>query len=276
MRLHRAFLALAALVSLAACEKNAVQDITGPVPAARIKFFNFGVNAPGVQFYAGDTKLTAASIATCSTAKNPPVTATDSMCVTTGTESTTGITYGGVSSSAWYIGVDPGQYTFDARLMTPAADKGKTVASVPQAIADGKAYSYYVSGFYNTTTKTADAFIVEDEMPAVIDWSAAYVRLVNAIGNSQPMTLSAKNVATGATVTIGGATAYKSASAFVKLAPGAYDLTITYSGDATPKITRTNVGFEAGHRYSITARGDMTVTSTTATNRPFLDNTEHR
>lgn len=275
MRFHRAFLALAALVSLAACEKNAVQDITGPVPAARIKFFNFGVNAPGVQFYAGDTKLTAASIATCSGAKNPPVTATDSMCVTTGTESGTGITYGGVSSSAWYIGVDPGQYTFDARLMTPAADKGKTVASVAQAIADGKAYSYYVSGFYNTTTKTADAFIVEDEMPATIDWSTAYARFVNAIGNAQPMTLSAKNVVTGATITLGSSVAYKSASPFVKVAPGAYDLTTTYA-DGSTKITRTNVGFEPGRRYSITARGDMTVTSTTATNRPFLDVTEHR
>ncbi len=47
-----------------ACDKNAVQDITGPLASARIKFFHFGVNAPGVNFYANDTKMTAITSAT--------------------------------------------------------------------------------------------------------------------------------------------------------------------------------------------------------------------
>ncbi|MDP9348242.1 MAG: hypothetical protein M3P24_03730, partial [Gemmatimonadota bacterium] len=59
MNLHRTFAVLLCAATLAACEKNAVQDITGPVPSARVKFFNFGVNAPQVNFYANDTKMTA-------------------------------------------------------------------------------------------------------------------------------------------------------------------------------------------------------------------------
>ena len=51
-------LVLAAGVLLASCDKNAVQDITGPETGTRIKFFNFGVNAPSVNFYANDAKLT--------------------------------------------------------------------------------------------------------------------------------------------------------------------------------------------------------------------------
>jgi hypothetical protein len=44
----------------------------------------------------------------------------------------------------------------------------------------------------------------------------------------------------------------------------------------TNAIARTAVSFSAGKVYTISARGDMTVVSTTATNRPFLDNTANR
>jgi hypothetical protein len=36
------------------------------------------------------------------------------------------------------------------------------------------------------------------------------------------------------------------------------------------------VSFSPGRVYTITARGDMTVTSSTATTRPQLDNTANR
>ncbi|MDQ3402490.1 MAG: DUF4397 domain-containing protein, partial [Actinomycetota bacterium] len=77
MNLFRAFAVLLCAAALAACEENAIPDLTGPMPSARIKFFNFGVGAPGVNFYANDTKLTAIASAT-------------------GTESTVGVNYGGV------------------------------------------------------------------------------------------------------------------------------------------------------------------------------------
>ena len=44
----------------AGCEKNSVQVLPSTDPlASRIKFFNFGVNAPGVNFYADAVKMTA-------------------------------------------------------------------------------------------------------------------------------------------------------------------------------------------------------------------------
>ena len=53
--------------------------------------------------------------------------------------------------------------------------------------------------------------------------------------------------------------------------------TITDSAaSAANAITRTGVQFVAGKVYTIAARGDMTVVSTTLTNRPFLDLTANR
>jgi hypothetical protein len=57
---------------------------------------------------------------------------------------------------------------------------------------------------------------------------------------------------------------------------GAYNLIARYTGSNTSIIGRTNVSFAAGHLYTIGARGDTTVKSSTATNRPFLDNTANR
>jgi hypothetical protein len=205
--------ALLCAVVLASCDKNAVQEITGPLPTSRIKFFHFGVNAPGVNFYANTTKMTATTSAT-------------------GVESTTGVVYGGVGSGGLYSAIAPGPYTLSGKI-SATVDKDLTISRVNTTLADGKTYSFYQSGFYDGTAKSVDAFVVEDPYEANIDFSVAYVRFVNAISNSQPMTLYAKN-------------------------------------------TRTAVSFSAGRVYTIGARGDMTITSTTATNRPFLDNTANR
>ena len=77
-------------VVLSACGKDAVQTIAAPATGADIKFFNFGVNAPGVNFYANDTLK---------------VTATSS---TTGQESTTGTAYSGVGNAGLYAALAPG------------------------------------------------------------------------------------------------------------------------------------------------------------------------
>ncbi|MFN2636490.1 MAG: DUF4397 domain-containing protein [Gemmatimonadaceae bacterium] len=254
--MHKSFVGLvcAAILS-SACGKDAVQTITAPAPPSAIKFFNFGVNAPGVNFYANDTKMTAITSGT-------------------GTESTTGVVYGGVGSGGFYDGISPGQYTLSGRIAA-ATDKDLAISNLSAPIADGKYYSYYLSGFYNTTAKTVDNFIVEDVLPQA-DFSTAYVRFVNAISNANPMTLYAKNTVTLAEVPVGAEIAYKGAGAFTALPPGIYDLSTRYAGTTTNAIARTGVSFGAGKIYTIGARGDITVTSTTATNRPFLDNTANR
>jgi hypothetical protein len=275
MRPHRPLVALLSVAALAACDKNELPDLTGPVPSAEIRFFNFGVNAPSVQFYAGDRKMSATTSASCQSAQNPPVTATDSTCLTIGIQAATGIAYGSPAANGLYVGIDPGQYTIAARTASVSTN-GTIVSSLPATIETGKRYSYYQSGFYNATTKTADAFLVEDDFPAAIDWTASLVRFVNAIGNSQPMALVAVNTETGTEYPIGGTIAYKAAGAFTSLPPGFYNLRTRYAGSTTDRIVRTGVPFGAGRVYTITARGDMTVTSSTATNRPILENTANR
>lgn len=256
MRSARSVTMLLCAVALAGCEKNAVQDITGSLPGARIKFFNFGVNTPGVNFYANDSKVTAISSAT-------------------GVEAVTGVAYGGVGSGGYYSALEPGQYTFTGRIAA-TVDKDVPVVSVSAALADGKAYSMYISGIYNSTAKTVEGFVVEDNVPATGDYTQAQVRFVNAISNSSPTTLTAKNQTTGAIVTIGSGIAYKAAGAFALVPEAIYDLTATTAGASPVTYTRTGVTFASGRVYSINARGDITVTGGTATNRPFLDNTTNR
>lgn len=252
MKQYMSLAGLLCVAMLSACEKNAVQELAESTPAARIKFFNFGVGAPGVNFYANDTKMSAITSAT-------------------GVESTTGTIYGGVSAGGLYSTIVPGQYTLRGRIAA-ATDKDLAISNLAAPIADGKFYSYYLSGFYSTATKTVDAFVVEDAFPAATP-DVAYVRFVNAISNSSPMVLSVKHSTSGAVTAIGAATAYKGAGVFTAVPNGVYTLTTRVTGASTDAITRADVSLSRGRVYTIGARGDMTVTSTTATNRPFLDNT---
>lgn len=256
MKPHRALEALLCAAVLTSCDKNAVQEITGPVAGARVKFFNFGVGAPGVNFYANSTKMTAITSAT-------------------GTESTTGTVYGGVGSGGFYAAIVPGQYSLEGKIAA-TVDKDLAVAKVTASIADGKSYSFYMSGLYNTTAKSVEGFVVEDPFVATIDYSVAYVRFVHAISNANPMTLYAKNTTTGTEVALGASVTYKTAGEFKTVPNGVYDVSTRYAGVATNAISRAAVSFSAGKVYTITARGDVTVTSTTAINRPVLDNTANR
>lgn len=257
MKIIRSIAALAiGAAVLAGCGENAVQDITGPVPGSRVKFFNFGVNAPSVNFYANDQKVTAITSAT-------------------GAESALGVAYGGVGSGGFYSAIAPGQYMFSGKI-SAAVDKDVAVARIPAAVADGKAYSVYTSGFYDATAKSVDGFVVEDAFNESIDYTVAYVRFVNAISNSSPMTLFARNTLTSAEVTIGGSIAYKAAGAFVAVPAGVYDLSTRTAGSSVNAIARTAVSFNAGRVYTIASRGDMTVVSTTLANRPILDLTANR
>jgi hypothetical protein len=52
-----------------------------------------------------------------------------------------------------------------------------------------------------------------------------------------------------------------------------YNLFAGYQDSTANKISRAGVSFLGGKLYTVGARGDITITSTTATNRPFLDNT---
>ena len=254
-----AALVITGLLSACSNDKWTLPDLSGPIATSRIKFFNFGVNAPSVNFYANETKMTAISSST-------------------GTEATTGIAYGGVGSGGAYESIAPGQYTLTGKIAA-TADKDLAVATVNQAIADGKYYSFYMSGFYNTTAKSVEGFVVEDNFTPQDDSTITTVRFVHAISNANPMTLYAKKTG-GTEVAIGSEVAYKNAGAFVNIPSGVYDLSTRFTGSSTNALARTGVSFVGRKVYTITARGDITVAPTTtgcaAANKTCLDNTANR
>jgi hypothetical protein len=255
----RKLVLLLGIVALAACDKNATQidDITAPLAGARVKFFNFGINAPSVNFFANDTKITAISS-------------------TTGVESNVGVAYGSVGAGGFYTQITPGQYNFGGRI-TAAIDNGVSVAAIPGTVADGKAYSVYLSGFYDATAKRVDGFLVEDNFAPEPNYTQALVRFVNASPNALPMQLVARNTTTTEETALGTLTSYKAGGAFVGLPSGGYDLFVRSSATGPAVVTRTAVALSAGRVYTIALRGDMTLPGTgTATNRPFLDNTANR
>jgi hypothetical protein len=259
MNRYRVFAGLIFAATLSSCqESTAVDDLWTPPVAnvAQVRFFHFGVNAPGVNFYGNTSKLTAISSAT-------------------GVEATTGTVYGGVGNGGFYSLVTPGAFTLTGKIAA-TVDKDLTIASVAATLDSAKTYSFYMCGFYNAGGKTSDAFVIEDVFGSTIDFSTAYVRFVHVISNAAPMTLYAKNTTTLAEVPVGVEVAYKAATAFVPIPAGVYDLGTRFNGVGTNAVSRTAVSFVAGKVYTIGARGDITVVSTTATNRPFLDNTANR
>jgi hypothetical protein len=271
-----AVLALVACVTaIAACDKNGVQSITAPATGASVKFFNFGVGAPGVNFFAGTQKVTAISSTSCQ-----PPNDTTSTCRSTGVESTTGTGYGSAAAGALYTEIVPGQVTLTGNI-SAATDKNLAISTVSTNLEDGKFYSYYISGIYDAATKKADAFVVEDSLPApsaANDFTQAWVRFVNAVPNSTgPLTATVTLETGGQQATVGGATAYKAATGFRAVPNGVYTITLTAQGASAPLVTRTGVNLVGGRVYTLAVRGDATLPSTGASaNRPQIDVTANR
>ena len=252
MRL-RAVAALLSVGALAACEKNAVQDISMPISGAFVRFQNFGVNAPQVNFFANDQKLSGVSSTSCTPAVDP-------RCTTTGIEGTTGTAYRALALGGNYAMLAPGQYTLSSRIAA-ATDNGLAVSSVNTTLAEGKFYSYFVSGIYNSTAKTTDAFLVEDALPTSFDYTKSYLRVVNASVNAPTISATAKLQTATEIVPIATNVAYKSASPIVTVTPGATDITITLTGG--PPVTLTGVVLPGGHVFTLVLSGDATATTGT-------------
>ena len=270
MRTSRSYLTLLlAAVTLSACEKTAVGVIDDPAAGngANVKFFNFSVGSPQVNFFVNDKKVTAISATGCYLLDDTNRT----QCLAGGIESTTGVAYGsaGNGASAWYSDVTPGQATLSSKIAA-TTDKNLAIANLQTNVEARKFYSYYLSGIYNTTAKTSEAFIVEDVMPPE-DFNVAYVRFVNASSTTQPMTLFVTNRTTSAETAVGGLVAYKSGGVFVAVPVGSYDLRTRVAGSTTNVFTRDQISFAAGRAYTITARGNTATASTM-----LLDNTANR
>lgn len=261
----RIFAALACSAALVACEKNAVQEITKPATGAFIQFQNYGVNVPGVNFYANDQKLTAISAATCT----PP---NDPRCTAAGIEATTGVVYGATANGGNYSMLPPGQYSLTGRIAA-TVDNGVPVSTMSTTLADGKFYSYILSGIYNSATKMSDAFIIEDPLPTTFDYTKSYIRIVNASVNAPNITVTTKLSGTTTVVTVGTSVPYKSASPIVTVVPGITDITVKLEG-VPAAFVFTGIFLPGGHVLTLALRGDAN--STVPANAVSLSATANR
>lgn len=277
---------VAAVATTAGCDKNAVQQIAEPVTGGvAIKFFNFSVGAPQVNFYVNDGKVTAVSSTGCAILDDT----NRQQCLSTGKEATTGVGYGSAGNGAngWYSAIEPGQITLAGKIASAVDSLNHVpISNLQTTVQDGKFYSYYLSGVYDAATKTSDSFIVEDVIPTATDFTNAYIRFVNASSTATgPMTLWLKERTTKDSLAIGSSVSYKSASAFVPVpvwrtftdslgvhvAQTSWDLVTRYDGSATAVFSRSQLSFSGNRAYTITARGNVNTASTMA-----LDNTANR
>jgi hypothetical protein len=270
-KIHIALTAMLFSAAFYSCKKNDVVNFDQPLTESttQIKYYNFGVNAPNVNYFANDIKVTGTVSAT-------------------GAETATGgITSGGVYPTSNYSVLSSNTYAIKAQIPTVAAtNPGVVINTLNAKVESNKFYSYYTCGIYNTTDKTADAFITEDQLPA-IDYNTAYVRFVNTVSNATAgFNLYARNtlIPNSADILVATNVAYKGASSFVAIPTGTYELYARYAATPTVNTIPRNatlgggtVAFANGKVYTISSRGDMAVPTTgTATNRPLLDNTANR
>lgn len=265
-KIYIGFTAMLLSAALFSCKKNGVQVIDEPISLsnnAQVKYFNFSVGSPAVNFYANDAKVT-------------------------GTVSTTGVeggtAFGGVYPQTGYSALPGGSYVFKAQIASSATtDANLAVTTTPnRTVENNKFYTLFLSGLYSSANKSADFFLLEDALPAY-DITFTSVRLVNTISNApQAFDLYIKNttVANSPEVKVASNIAYKSGSAFVPVPEGNYELYVRYPSSATTNVISRNgssvVNLIGGKVYTLVARGDITVTSTTAATRPQIDFTANR
>jgi len=245
------------------CKKEGVHEIPTATTdgGGQIKFFNFGVGSPSLNFYANNGKISA-------------------VVSTSDREASTGLTYGSVFPTLSYSLLEAATYTITGVIPALATtDPSVVVSTLPAPIEAGKFYSLYTCGIYSTTTKTTDAFIIEDKIPP-ISATTASIRFVNTISNATSgFNLVVKNTTTLTELVVATNVSYKTASEFTQVPNGTYEIYARYPSGTANVISRTGtsvVAIVAGRSYTISSRGDMTVTGSTATNRPFLDNTPNR
>jgi hypothetical protein len=259
---------LAAVTATSACEKNAVLDLDREdMQGGNVKFFNFSVGSPSVNFYVNDAKVTAVSATGCAILDDT----NRQECLSTGREATTGVAYGGAGNggSGWYSDVPTGAVTISGRI-SATVDKNLPISNLATTVETGRFYSYYLSGAYDAVAKQSDSFIVEDVLPTQ-DFAVAHVRFVNASANSEPMTLYLTNTTTNEVTPVGDLVAYKGASTWVAIPEGVNHTLATRTAGGTTVFTRAALAFSAGRAYTITARGTVGTASTMA-----LDNTANR
>lgn len=259
--MKKIFFKIAAVLSMGflfgACEENAIPERTEYVESgAMIRFSHASQDAPMVNFYLNDNKVTA---------KSPTLTNRETGLFWSSTLANTihPATYG-------YVNVPAGSYTLHAIDTTTIAGstaltKNKVV-STSIKLDEKQFYTSYLVGAANSL----EILTIKDELPEP-DFSKAYVRFVNGMAGAPAGfdVVATRTAPTTETLTLASAIQYKSNSGYVALAPGTYNLALFLEGSTKAYTTWTSGTIAAGKVYTFYTKGNYTTTPGTI-NRQLL------
>lgn len=253
---NRALVFLAAGLMLGACEKNAIPEVTEPVPAgANVKFFFHVEDAPRANFYLDSKKVTAVA--------------------PTATDVVLGNAYGTVYPSNAYAVVPAGSFNMSAVDTVAGKGTADVLATAPVSLSANKFYSAYLVG----TKGNYETFYVEDALPAP-NYDKIWWRFMNTMAN-MPFAVDAYAVraAIPATATkpaepeeiieLGKNLGFKQHGQYVQLKPGSYTFKVYPAGTeynpstTKPYIQNTVALASLGRVYTTQIRGTYTATPKT-------------
>lgn len=249
MKKYIYLLCTAIVLMYSSCDKNAFQVIDAPPTGPNFRVYNFAVNGPQINVYVNDVKVSAIGS-------------------TTGKESASGIAaYGLFPTTNSYVNIqNQGDVVIKAKTPVNATtNPGVETTSATSKFENGKYYSFFTTGIFNATAKTTSSFVIEDKLPP-IDITTAYIRLVNTVPNApNGFNLRITNKATGEVITISNPLPFQSASEFVKVPDGVYNLTATSTNTpASFVINRLDLTVSKGFVYTLATRGTVLTASTLA------------
>lgn len=245
----RALVFLAAGLMLGACEKNAIPEVTEPMPenGTFMKFFFHVEGAPRANFYLDSKKVTAVAPTT--------------------TNVVLGNLYGSVYPSNAYAMVPAGNFTLAAIDTVAGKGTADMLASTQVSLAANKHYSAYLVG----TPDAYEVFMAEDNLPPA-DYTKIWWRFMNTMAN-MPFAVDAYAVraAVAATDTkpaepmeildLGKGLAFKQNGPYIELKPGSYTFKVYPSGSeydpatTKPYIQHALVVATLGRVYTTQIRG---------------------
>ncbi len=166
------------------------------------------------------------------------------------------------NGSSGYQNVNVGSHT-----LTFTVAGGAQAASKPVTVEKGKSYSFFV---YAVDAASADGLVTTDDLtaPAAATTSSpgkAKIRLVN-LGQGTPSPLGLATTVAGVSAISGTEAAFGTASPFVEILPGSYNVAVTNGatpvdrgnvgdGSGAGLVTPANYTYQAGKIYTIIYRG---------------------
>ena len=235
------FIALCCLVLYSCGDKANFEQNVIPADGARLKFYHLAPDAPGVNIFANDVKISGVN----TVSPFPPATQTTPNL----------LTYGGTFPVQDYAALAAGSIKLRVTVPATATTSELTAVATEVPFDNGKFYSIYAYG----TSPTYNALVLTDDF-TVTDPKKAYVRFVNLVNPTATATSPSYDfTVNGTTITAGVGFAAKNAgyTAIDPIAYGATKVSVTAKTGTTTVAGGSSFSLQpyAGRFYTVILSG---------------------